>query len=72
MPQYVNRELQRYYRISLERDLLGDWHLIASWSGRDKQAPAGVRRDIVGSEEEGFRRMDRMHKRRLAEGYRLV
>lgn len=72
MPLYIHPAQKRYYQISLERDLLGDWQLIARWSGQDKQAPKGYRKDLVDSEDEGYRRLDRIHKRRLAQGYRLA
>jgi hypothetical protein len=68
---WVHPGKRRYYRVYLERDLLGDWVVRTVWGGiasrRGRMVSSGV-----GSYEEGLSAIRAIGKRRAQRGYSAV
>ena len=62
---------RRYYRVSLESDLLDDLVVVRSWGGIGSRR-GGVDREVVRSREEGRRLLDAIARRRAQHGYRRI
>lgn len=62
---------KRYYSAEIKTDILGNLVFERNYSGR-WQKRVRVLTEPLCSFEEGLRRMEETHKRRLAHGYALV
>lgn len=62
---------QRFYRVELVRDLLGDYVLVRSW-GSLKNRVGGTKYEIVKNIEEGRNRILLITKRRQRRQYELL
>lgn len=58
----------RYYAVVLQQDLFGDWVLTTARGGRQNRLGA-VRHVVVGSKEEGLKKIQALHRLRLRHGY---
>ena len=68
---WVNPEKARYYRVSLEPDLFGDWTLLKVWGGIGSRL-GGMKGSGVASYDDGLRQIGEIAKRRTQRGYRPV
>lgn len=59
---------QRGYVLTLERDLLGDFVLCRRWFGLTNRR-GGVKHQILASEDEAIREIDRVRRLRARRGY---
>lgn len=66
-----NKQNARYYTISLQRDLFGDWSLTLVWGGARNKAVRVVHR-AVASELDGLNAIGHITRQREAHGYELV
>ena len=66
--RWTNPHKQRFYRVDLFRDLLGDWILAQSW-GSTHSRLGGQRMMRVPSFEGGLDRLQLIDRRRLQRGY---
>lgn len=66
-----HRESGRYYTVSLERNLFGEYTLTLAW-GREGSRGGKIRHLPVASEKEGLLAMGRISARREGHGYELV
>lgn len=64
-------ESKRYYRVVLQRDLLGDLILMRVWGGIGR-ASGQLRQTIVNSVEDGFKKIDTIIKQLIKRGYELT
>jgi hypothetical protein len=71
MRRWVHPEKARYYQADLVVDLLGDWCVVTAWGGLGSHR-GRVRREMVGSREEGVRRMGEIERRRRQRGYQCI
>ncbi len=61
----------RYYQMSLQQNLWGDWELLRSW-GRIGHKPSRVVLEAVRDLEAAEALPEQIHGRRLRHGYRLL
>ncbi|MEN8131700.1 MAG: WGR domain-containing protein [Pseudomonadota bacterium] len=71
MKTWVNPKNRRYYNALLQPDLFGRWSLMRNWGSLDN-GRGQVRIETVSGPASGQRKMDAIHKRRIAHGYRPV
>ncbi|MEW8139150.1 MAG: WGR domain-containing protein [Candidatus Thiodiazotropha endolucinida] len=65
---WINTNNRRYYRVHLQRDLLGDWTLTRSWGSLDSHH-GQVRSEVVTDEHRGIQIMHDISRRRATRGY---
>ena len=68
---WVNTAAQRYYRLRVQRDLLGDLSMIRTW-GSTRHAKGGMKADCVLDRTTVSQRIEAINKRRRRHGYHLV
>lgn len=61
----------RYYRLSLQQNLWGDWELHRSW-GRIGHRPTRKIRVLISGQEEAETIAAQIHRRRLRHGYLII
>jgi hypothetical protein len=61
----------RYYVAMLHRDLFGGLELLQMWGGK-KSARSGGKKQLVAGPDEALVLVEKISKRRLAHGYKLV
>jgi len=66
-----NQRNARYYTVSLQQDLFGDWALSLFW-GKEGVKSRRVMHQPVESEKDGLLAIGRISQRREAHGYELV
>lgn len=59
---------QRWYRVGLQRDLLGALHLVATWGG-PQRATAASKSVLISTREQLRSELKRHARRRHARGY---
>ena len=65
------RNQARYYELSLQQDLWGNWELRRAW-GRVGQCPSRVVLEGVPTPEAAEDLAEQVHRRRLQHGYQRV
>ena len=66
--RWINPEKARYYRVVLEKDLFGNWSLIACWGALHSRR-GGMRVTALASLDAGVAALDGIAKRRRQRGY---
>lgn len=61
----------RLFSADLKQDLLGDWIVTLSWTGKP-QARGGGRVTVVSDQDAGFKMIQKIAQRKEKSGYRLV
>ena len=69
--QWLNPAKARYYSVSLQQDLLGDWILDATWGSTLTQR-GGMRRTLLEDRAQGLAKVEDIAKRRRWRGYHEV
>jgi predicted DNA-binding WGR domain protein len=67
--RWIHPDKQRYYSVTLVRDLFGDWTLLQCWGGIGSHL-GGQRLVWVESHEAGLKQIAAIGKRRRQHGYR--
>ncbi|WP_034296196.1 WGR domain-containing protein [Herbaspirillum sp. RV1423] len=61
----------RIFIADLTQDLLGDWIVTQSWTGKP-QARGGGRVTVVSDQEAGFKMIQKIAQKKEKSGYRLI
>jgi len=61
----------RLFVADLTQDLLGDWIVTLSWTGKP-QARGGGRVTVVNDQEAGFKMIQKIAQKKEKSGYRLI
>ena len=67
---WINKEKQRYYRATLQRDLLNDLIVVQSWGGIGSRR-GGMKNQFFADLAQVRAYVKRLHSRRLKHGYIL-
>jgi hypothetical protein len=67
---WINEDKRRYYKAFIYRDLLNDLILVRSWGSLDSKR-AGNQIDVLSSQTEGKKQIEKIKKRRKARNYKI-
>ncbi|MEW8437698.1 MAG: hypothetical protein AB2689_06030 [Candidatus Thiodiazotropha taylori] len=71
MQYWVNKQTRRYYRVHLDRDLMGDLILTRSWGSLDSRL-GRIQNEFIPDGNQGRKILDEIGKLRARHGYRVA
>ncbi|MES9940336.1 MAG: hypothetical protein ABW104_20955 [Candidatus Thiodiazotropha sp. 6PLUC2] len=68
MKYWVNKQKRRYYRVHMDRDLLGDLTLTRSWGSLDSRL-GRIQNELISDLKQGRKILDEIGKLRVRHGH---